>query len=365
MGMEYFHCYHSYLRRTKNLTDEELGRLFRALMTYSATGERMQIDGREQTAFDFIIDDIDAAAARYEETCKRNQENGRRGGRPRKRTEPTETEPNPEKPGGFANYDKKPSGFVNGDKEPRGYSQGDYKPGGFDTDAEELDEASGFDENPDKPNRTERFGEEPEKASAYAGNPDKPNAGDGFYTEPTESETNPTEPTETEQNPEKPSGFLENRPKPNRTQKSQGRRTKDERRRSKVSIPSAPSYDGKANALEDWRRWQEYFEDAVNLSALEAKYPADEETLRGMVDILVETMCSSEPMIRVGGEDKPCEIVRSRLMKLEYEHLEYALQCMKESSHSVGNMRQYMLTTLYNASITMAAARYTSGGSRG
>jgi hypothetical protein len=105
--------------------------------------------------------------------------------------------------------------------------------------------------------------------------------------------------------------------------------------------------------------------DAVNLPALEAEYPADAETLRGMVDVLVETMCSKEPMIRVGGEDKPREVVAGQLMKLRCEHLEYVLRCLQESSQPVKNMWQYLLTALYKAPSTMAAARYTSGGSRG
>jgi hypothetical protein len=117
--------------------------------------------------------------------------------------------------------------------------------------------------------------------------------------------------------------------------------------------------------LEERRRWQEYFEDLVNLPALEAEYPADAETLCGMVDVLVETMCSKEPEIRVGGEDKPREVVAGQLMKLQYEHLEYVLRCLQESSQPVKNMWQYLLTALYKAPSTMAAARYTSGGSRG
>ena len=78
MAMEYFCCYNDYLTKTRNLSDSELGRLFRALMTYSATGEKAQLNGREETAFDFITEDIDAAKERYSEKCAKLSENGKK-----------------------------------------------------------------------------------------------------------------------------------------------------------------------------------------------------------------------------------------------------------------------------------------------
>ena len=77
--MEYFCCFHSYLRKTSNLSDGEVGRLFRALMKYSATGEREELDGRAGTAFDFMADDIDAAKEKYELKCRTNKQNREKG----------------------------------------------------------------------------------------------------------------------------------------------------------------------------------------------------------------------------------------------------------------------------------------------
>lgn len=74
--MEYFCCYNDYLTKTRNLSDSELGRLFRALMTYSATGEKTQLNGREGMAFDFISIDIDTAKERYNAKCVKLKSNG-------------------------------------------------------------------------------------------------------------------------------------------------------------------------------------------------------------------------------------------------------------------------------------------------
>lgn len=88
MAMEYFCCYHSYTRKLAKLSDQEVGRLFRALLDYSARGEAPELAGRESVAFDFIADDIDRARAVYEERCRTNAANGSLGGRPSRRAKP-------------------------------------------------------------------------------------------------------------------------------------------------------------------------------------------------------------------------------------------------------------------------------------
>ena len=65
----------AYLTRTSKLSDEELGRLFRACMRYHATGEITELEGRESIAFDFIREDIDAQTQAYEAKCETNRRN--------------------------------------------------------------------------------------------------------------------------------------------------------------------------------------------------------------------------------------------------------------------------------------------------
>lgn len=80
----YFCCKHNYCKKIAKLSDQEVGRLFRALITYSATGETQELTGRESIAFDFIAADIDEAKKLHEELCRMNSEKGKRGGRPKK-----------------------------------------------------------------------------------------------------------------------------------------------------------------------------------------------------------------------------------------------------------------------------------------
>lgn len=76
--MEYFCCYHSYRRKLAKLSDQEVGRLFRALLEYSETGKTQELTGRESVAFDFITDDIDRAKKNYMEKCEKLAANGRK-----------------------------------------------------------------------------------------------------------------------------------------------------------------------------------------------------------------------------------------------------------------------------------------------
>ena len=75
MAMTGFICHDDYLSKTAKLTDQELGRLFRACMEYHSTGIAPELDGRESVAFDFIKEDIDRAEAAYTNKCEINKQN--------------------------------------------------------------------------------------------------------------------------------------------------------------------------------------------------------------------------------------------------------------------------------------------------
>ena len=100
MAMTGFICHDDYYDRLKRLSDEEVGHLFRQLMLYHAgrVNEMTDFIGIEGLAFDFISDDIDRMEEKQKETSETNRINGSKGGRPKKQTEPEETEENRPKP---------------------------------------------------------------------------------------------------------------------------------------------------------------------------------------------------------------------------------------------------------------------------
>ena len=105
---------------------------------------------------------------------------------------------------------------------------------------------------------------------------------------------------------------------------------------------------------DDRTLYQEYFARQFNFDALIAGHPDDEDMLREMLELLVDTVCSKRRFIRIAGDDKPAEVVKAQLMKLNSDHLRFVLMCLKENTTQVRNIRQYLLATLYNAPLTMS-----------
>ena len=98
MAIEYFCCYHSYLEIIEPLTDVEKGRLFTACLEYSMTGEVPQLNGNERYVFPTFKSQIDRDNQKYSDRCRKNAENGKSGGRPKKQTVSEKTERFFEKP---------------------------------------------------------------------------------------------------------------------------------------------------------------------------------------------------------------------------------------------------------------------------
>lgn len=75
MGKEYFCAYHSYLAAMEQLNNEERGRLFTALLSYSQTGKAPQLDGNERFVFPAMRDQMDRDSKKYQEKCEKNRKN--------------------------------------------------------------------------------------------------------------------------------------------------------------------------------------------------------------------------------------------------------------------------------------------------
>lgn len=80
--------------------------------------------------------------------------------------------------------------------------------------------------------------------------------------------------------------------------------------------------------------------------------PADKGRIDEIVDLVLETMCTARKTIRISGDDYPAELVRERFSKLNGEHIRFALDCMRENTTQIRNMRQYIRAVLFNAPST-------------
>ncbi len=88
---------------------------------------------------------------------------------------------------------------------------------------------------------------------------------------------------------------------------------------------------------------KEYFSQSLELDILLRLCPDDEDTIYQIVDLLVDTCATNRKMLRIAGDDKPAEVVRSRFMKLNADHIRFVLKCLAENSSPIRNMKQYLL----------------------
>ena len=86
---------------------------------------------------------------------------------------------------------------------------------------------------------------------------------------------------------------------------------------------------------------EEYFSHSLEIDLLLRLYPDDEDTLYQIVNLLVDTCATKRKTLRIAGDDKPAEVVRSRFMKLNADHIRFVLKCLAENSSPIRNMKQF------------------------
>lgn len=112
-----FVLYTEYIQYAELLTDEECGKLFKAILSYAENGTLPNFSGSLEMAFLMIKNQLDRNSEKYAEKCKKNRENGAKGGRPPKES----SEYND-------NTDDKSKCFTEKAKKPNGFSENPQKP---------------------------------------------------------------------------------------------------------------------------------------------------------------------------------------------------------------------------------------------
>ena len=114
-----------------------------------------------------------------------------------------------------------------------------------------------------------------------------------------------------------------------------------------------PILSDESEKMKNREMLEEYFSRSLEIDLLLRLYPDDEDTLYQIVNLLVDTCATNRKTLRIAGDDKPAEVVRSRFMKLNADHIRFVLKCLAENSNPIRNMKQYLLASLYNAPTTM------------
>ena len=99
--------------------------------------------------------------------------------------------------------------------------------------------------------------------------------------------------------------------------------------------------------------YEEIIKDNIEYDILIQDPKMDKDRLDEIVEIMLETVCTARKTIRIAGDDYPAELVKSKFMKLNSSHVEFVLDCMRENTTKIRNIKQYLKAVLFNAPSTI------------
>ena len=92
-------------------------------------------------------------------------------------------------------------------------------------------------------------------------------------------------------------------------------------------------------------------DEAISYESLCSQF--NREDVDEIAELIVDVLCTTRPTLRIGGEELPIAQVKDRFYKLDYGHLEYVFDCLRNNTTQIRNIRAYLLTALYNAPTTI------------
>lgn len=108
------------------------------------------------------------------------------------------------------------------------------------------------------------------------------------------------------------------------------------------------------NSIYQSEDYEQIIRENIEYDVLIAENPVDKQYIEGIYELLVEAVSIPREQFRIQGALYPFELVKSRLLKITSDHIYYILECLHQNNKKVKNIRSYLLTTLFNAPVTMS-----------
>ena len=139
------------------------------------------------------------------------------------------------------------------------------------------------------------------------------------------------------------------------TNSSKTKKSKTDISRTHQSIyPVSPQAEAPGDGIDGMdltEAYREIIKENVEYEIMVDRY--GQERMDEAVDLMLETVISRRPYIRIAGDEFPREVVKSRFLKINSGHLEYVFDCIDKNTTKVNNIKAYLLAALYNAPATM------------
>ncbi len=99
--------------------------------------------------------------------------------------------------------------------------------------------------------------------------------------------------------------------------------------------------------------YRQIIKENIDYDVLSVNLNRDASMLDEIVDLMTETVCTQKSSLVIAGDTYPAAIVKSKLLKLTSEHIEYVIACMRENTSDIRNIKKYLLAALFNAPSTI------------
>ena len=99
--------------------------------------------------------------------------------------------------------------------------------------------------------------------------------------------------------------------------------------------------------------YRQIIKENIDYDVLSVNLNRDAAMLDEIVDLMTETVCTQKASLVIAGDTYPAAIVKSKLLKLTSEHIEYVIDCMMENTSDIRNIKKYLLAALFNAPSTI------------
>ena len=103
---------------------------------------------------------------------------------------------------------------------------------------------------------------------------------------------------------------------------------------------AAPPERKRKEPDDAYRVYEEIVKDNICYDILKQDMPYDHDRIDEIVDLILETVCTRRRTIRIAGDDYPADLVKSKFMKLDSEHIRFVLDCMRENTTKIRNIKQ-------------------------
>lgn len=111
---------------------------------------------------------------------------------------------------------------------------------------------------------------------------------------------------------------------------------------------------GNDGIRSDVDAYTELIRENLEMDILTERYPYDRELLEGIFDLVLETVLCENDSIVIASNKYPTVLVKSKFLKLNSSHIEYALECLKANTSKVHNIKKYLLAIIFNAPSTIS-----------